>query len=181
VRLGQNGAPFYGEASISQSSNFSQVAASAVQQNSTTSYTFFFDTGPSPGAGFFTVESQAAFAYSGTATGPTGCFGVLEPPLRAGHPGRNLRLHLGRGPGKRLRKLGTTGPVAFRDIAGNELLTLFGPTGSSFATPVTVPSSTVATGPVSLPNASLSIANTSGLQAALDSKARREHTIPSLP
>jgi Chaperone of endosialidase len=76
VRNGANSTPFYGEASIIQSMNFAANAAFGIQQNSSTSYSFFLDTGPAPGVGFFTVQSQSAFTYSGTtsASGPTGCF-----------------------------------------------------------------------------------------------------------
>ena len=169
VRQGANGQPFYGEASISQSLNFSQVSAFAVQQNSTTSYSFFFDTSAAPGAGFFTVESQAAFVYSGSATAPSGCFVypnlLFEQGIQDGEAIFTADSVLANSYGGR-----SEGPVAFRDVSGTELLAL-GPTGSEFLTPVTMPSLTVATGPIGIPDASLSIAKTSGLQTALDSKA----------
>ena len=76
VRVGANSTPFYGEASIAQSLNWAVSAAFGIQQNTSTSYSFFFNTGTTPGVGFFTVQSQSAFTYSGTtsASGPTGCF-----------------------------------------------------------------------------------------------------------
>ncbi len=171
VRLGQNGAPFYGEASISQSLNFSQVAAFAVQQNSTTSYSFFFDTGPAPGVGFFTVESRAAFVYSGAAAGPTDCWIypnlLFEQGMQDGISFFTADAVLANEYGGR-----SEGPVSFRDLSsGLEVLTLFGPTGAEFYSPVSTRGLRVETGPVSLPNSSLSIANTSGLQSSLDGKA----------
>ena len=74
VRLGANSTPFYGECSIVQSINFSSTAGFAIQQNSNTSYSFFFNTGVSPGVGFFTVQSQSVFTYSGTTSSPAGCY-----------------------------------------------------------------------------------------------------------
>ena len=76
VRQGANSTPFYGEASIVQSLNWAVTAAFGIQQNSSTSYSFFLNTGATPGVGFFNVQSQSAFTYVGTtsASGPTGCY-----------------------------------------------------------------------------------------------------------
>ena len=51
VRLGANSSPFYGEATITQSLNWAATAAFGIQQNSSTSYSFFFNTGATPGVG----------------------------------------------------------------------------------------------------------------------------------
>jgi hypothetical protein len=165
VRQGANSTPFYGEATISQSLNWAATAAFAIQQNSSTSYSFFFNTGVTPGVGFFTVQSQSAFTYSGTtsASGPTGCF--IYPTLLF------------------QQGISTSGEATFAaDVLqaytfqsqyntfafqNASLTTLFSiaAAGSVLSTPLTC------TGAFTCPDASLSIAKTSGLQAALDAKA----------
>jgi hypothetical protein len=163
VRLGANGNPFYGEATITQSLNWAATAAFAIQQNSGVSYSFFFNTGATPGVGFFTVRSQSAFTYSGTTSAPTGCFVYPTSLFQQG--------------------ISTTGEATFAadvlqaytfqsrfntfTFQNASLATLFSiaAAGSTLSTPLTC------TGAFTCPDASLSIAKTSGLQAALDAKA----------
>ena len=165
MRQGANSTPFYGEATIAQSLNWAATAAFGIQQNSSTSYSFFFNTGTTPGVGFFTVQSQSAFTYSGTtsASGPTGCF--IYPTLMF------------------QQGISTSGESTFvTDViqafsfqsqynffalqnAALETLLYLDNAGSTLNTPLTC------TGAFTCPDASLSIAKTSGLQAALDAKA----------
>ena len=146
-------------------SHWAATAAFGIQQNSSTSYSFFFNTGVPPGVGFFTVQSQSAFTYSGTtsASGPTGCF--IYPTLLF------------------QQGISTSGEATFAadvlqaytyksqdntiTFQNASLTTLFSiaAAGSTLSTPLTC------TGAFTCPDASLSIAKTSGLQAALDAKA----------
>ena len=148
-----------------QSLTWAVTAAFAIQQNSSTSYSFFFNTGTTPGVGFFTVQSQNAFTYSGTtsASGPAGCF--IYPTLLF------------------QQGISSSGEATFATdviqaytfqsqyntfaFQNASLTTLFSiaAAGSTLSTPLTC------TGAFTCPDASLSIAKTSGLQGALDAKA----------
>jgi hypothetical protein len=70
--------PFYGEASMICSSNFTNNIA--IQQNSNTSYSFYYYSGIWTGSGFFTFNTNDTFTSSGIQQNPSGCY--ISPPLR---------------------------------------------------------------------------------------------------
>ena len=70
---GDNGSPFYGEATITGTNNVVNTNF-AIEQVSNTSYKFYYYTGAYPGNSVFSVNSYSVFTYSGTQTNPTGCF-----------------------------------------------------------------------------------------------------------
>jgi hypothetical protein len=154
VRQGANGTPFYGEATIAQSFNWAATAAFAIQQNSSTSYSFFFNTGTTPGVGFFTVQSQSAFTYSGStsASGPTGCF--IYPNLLFQQGLVNGESTFAADVLQAYTYKSQDNAFTFQTAA---LTTLFSiaAAGSTLSTPLTC------TGALTCPDASLSIAKTS--------------------
>jgi hypothetical protein len=79
--LGEDNTPFYGEASIISSTNF--YANVVIQQNSPTSWSFYYYSGVWSGVGLFTINTNDTFTYSGTAGIPTGCY--IYPKVRYTH------------------------------------------------------------------------------------------------
>ena len=71
--LGNDGTPFYGEASVVITNNINATSI-AIQQTSLTSYSFYYYTGVYPGNGIFTVKSFDTFTYSGIQINPSGCY-----------------------------------------------------------------------------------------------------------
>ena len=71
--LGNDGTPFYGQCSLICTNNINNTSF-AIQQNSTTSYSFYYFTGSYPGNGVFSVRTHDTFTYSGTQVNPSGCW-----------------------------------------------------------------------------------------------------------
>jgi hypothetical protein len=165
VRQGANSTPFYGEATIAQSLNWAATAAFAIQQNSSTSYSFYFNTGSTPGVGFFTVQSQSAFTYAGltsTSGGPTGCFIYPTVLFQQGISSSGESTFVT----DVIQAFSFQSQYNFFALqnAAQETLLYLDNAGSTLSTPLTC------TGAFTCPDASLSIAKTSGLQGALDEK-----------
>ena len=70
---GDNGSPFYGEATIIGTNNVVNTNF-AIEQVSNTSYKFYYYTGAYPGNSIFRVSSYDTFTYSGTQASPSGCY-----------------------------------------------------------------------------------------------------------
>ena len=71
---GNDGTPFYGEATIIITNGNVNINNFAIQQVSATSYKLLFLTSSTPGNGIFNIKTNDTFTYSGTTTTLTGCY-----------------------------------------------------------------------------------------------------------